>query len=1826
MSKQIVDERIVEMKFDNADFQKKTAETMSTVQELKKSLNFDGGNSLKNVTAAVSSFSTAGMVNSVEAVTAKFSALQVVGITVISELTRAAMGFANKVWSSTLGQIRAGGMKRALNIEQAKFQLKGLGVEWSQIEDDINYGVKDTAYGLDAAAKAASQLTASGVELGDEMKAALRGISGVAAMTNATYEEISPIFTTVAGQGKLMTMQLRQLEARGLNAAATIGKAMGKTEAEIRDMVSKGEIDFKTFAKAMDDSFGQHAKDANKTFEGAMSNVRAALSRTGAMFAGPYMESARLVFVDLIGLINGFNKALQGTENQSISIVKDVTMVMDNVQKKISAFVKSEDLLAGLKNIISAVHYEFYALMLVLEPIKRGFREIFPSSGLPGFRQATAAISEFFEHLVITDEHADQLKRTMKGVFAVFKMFGTIVKQVLRALSPVTDIFGKGVSTLLKYTAKLGDTLVAYSELIEKNGLVFNATSKVVGVFEKLFEVLKSITGGVGSTFSRWLQSISDAVKGFKFEGLASGISKVLVGAVNIIGNVVGAVVSNIKKIFVKGGDDINDTLISIISTGAMVYIVKASNFFRETLKMFKDIKNLEGLKIVFTNITTTLKQFQSDLKADVLLRLAKAIGVITVSMLLLASIDSDKLLQSVITIGVLAKILTAAMDKFALIANAVTKASPVKVVEQLAVFATMGAVFRQVATSLTILAIGLKILSTIPVDKLLVSVLAVKVLIKELTASIKMLSASSMGITKGTASLIAMAVAVDLLAVAVKKMSDIPFEGLMKGMLGTVILLKELTKSALLLSNIDTKVVKGTTAMIAMAGALLLLTKSVEVLSKLQLADLAKGIGSVVVMMYSLTGAMILMSKFGGKGMLTTSVALIAMASALNVMSDVALKFKDLSLEQLAKGIGSLVAVMASAGATLALVSKLGGSAVSLVATAVAFTLVASAMDKFADVIIKLGNTSLQTIIVGFVTLAGVLIGIGAASAVLAPLVPVMLGLGAALFLVGSGAMMLSAALTTLSVAGPAAIGSLILMLSEIIAAIPVMLASLISALTASLSSLKGLVKIFVQLVVEGLHEILVGLQTLVPDVIKLLEITINAVLDFLERSIGPIVEKAVKIGINLIYGLANGIDEHGGEVVDAIFKVIESIFKALGKAAIDIVKKGWDLARGLAKGISEKTSGVVNKAKEMVEKAKNKAAEYVGGFKSVGNSAGSKFVAGIASFIGKAMDIAKNLVNSAVDAAQAEIDNASLDTSNISNQVESAAQTASDVANQAVSATNAQTSAQTKQNNVLNTAQAYMAKYAGAAATCTAAQMAQAAGARQNAAYTTKASSAMDSYSKNTKKAGGSAKAAKTPIEELTDTIKNSIKVFDNFNSVTASNPFEKFSEGDIIKPDAMLDNMRNVTKTTSGWIDGLNRLVKRGVSDKLIKYLEDLGVEGRYKVQAFIDMTDEQLKEAEALFQKSMNPEANAKLMLDGMRDSLNAVKEWSINMQTLATRGIQQGLLEELGKLGPAGADKVKAFASMTDEEIQQANAMFAESLMLPESTAGMLLDSYQTAGLMGVAGLTAGLNDHGSADNAAFQMGIDVVDNLNTALDEHSPSKKTMKSGRFAGMGLANGLESCIGMVNLACMALANNMVFTLNTWMPPSRFYTLGANAMQGLVNGINAKGAEAINAARSIAQQVKNIIATEWDEHSPSRVMRKLAQFFIKGGVIGMKETAHNMYEAAKSVADGTVNEMDSMGGRIEEMLNWKYNPVITPVLDLSVVRSQLSEVNGMFTSGKIGVNAGVQNGEQFAGAIPNQQISFTQNNYSPKALSRYEINRDTKNSLRQMEALLKR
>lgn len=308
MSGKGVDERILSMKFDNASFEKNAKVTINTLDKLQRSID------TSKLSKDISNL---------------YSYITKIGTEV---KTFIAIKYAIKGIDSALKSVTEGGKRRAENLENAHFQLQGLlkdEEKVSEIMNDVSKSVDGTAYGLDAAAKVASQLAASNVKAGDQMFTALRGIAGVAAMTNSSYEDIGRIFTQVAGQGRLMGDQLLQLSGRGMNAAATLAEEFGLTEAAVRDMVSKGQISFDMFSQAMDSAFGEHAKKANETMTGALSNVKSALGRIGALFYSPLIEQNG-------ALVQLFNALRVKTNELKDALAPTISKIVDIVIKAIN--------------------------------------------------------------------------------------------------------------------------------------------------------------------------------------------------------------------------------------------------------------------------------------------------------------------------------------------------------------------------------------------------------------------------------------------------------------------------------------------------------------------------------------------------------------------------------------------------------------------------------------------------------------------------------------------------------------------------------------------------------------------------------------------------------------------------------------------------------------------------------------------------------------------------------------------------------------------------------------------------------------------------------------------------------------------------------------------------------------------------------------------------------------------------------------------------------------------------------------------------------------------------------------------------------------------------------------------------------------------------------------------------------------------------------------------------------------------------------------------------------------------------------------------------
>ena len=366
--------------------------------------------------------------------------------------------------------------------------------------------VLGTAYSYDVAAKAASQLAASDVGViekekvllngtkatakyfNEDMTKAILGIAGVASMTGSSFEDISQVFTRVAGQGRVMSNDLNSISARGLNAAATLAKYLDKTEAEVRDMVTKGQIDFKTFSAAMTDAFGEHAKDSTQTFMGALEDVKAALARIGADFYGPYLTAARDILNSLTPIVDlvhdRIQPALDLAGKTMLKYSKKATGYLDIIT------VAGNTLTDNLGNKLTPE----------LNIVQKGIKAIHDST-VDLENGPVNAFKILGDHLGITAKEAKNLSEQGKISFTDF----------YDAMSKFASSGKEGADSVKAYLADMSAELRRYENIADNLGLTqdkmtmaFERTAKVMGVdVSKVYEAVGEKLGKTGEELEK---------------------------------------------------------------------------------------------------------------------------------------------------------------------------------------------------------------------------------------------------------------------------------------------------------------------------------------------------------------------------------------------------------------------------------------------------------------------------------------------------------------------------------------------------------------------------------------------------------------------------------------------------------------------------------------------------------------------------------------------------------------------------------------------------------------------------------------------------------------------------------------------------------------------------------------------------------------------------------------------------------------------------------------------------------------------------------------------------------------------------------------------------------------------------------------------------------------------------------------------------------------------------------------------------------------------------------------------------------------------------
>lgn len=246
MSKTI-DEKVVEMRFDNSNFEKNAKQTMSTLDKFKEKLNFSGATKgIQSVQNNVNKFNTNSMTNSIEKVQASFSKMEVIGNTVLANLTNSAVNMGKNFAKSLLFSTKSEGWGE---YELTMNAVKTLQNSTGKSVDEINEKLKtlddyadETVYSTADMFNNIYKFTNAGIDL-DVATTAMIGIANATALAGQGAQQASIAYYNLAqsiGMGYLTTIDYKSINLANI-ATKEFKKQMADAAVELGTIAQVGE-------------------------------------------------------------------------------------------------------------------------------------------------------------------------------------------------------------------------------------------------------------------------------------------------------------------------------------------------------------------------------------------------------------------------------------------------------------------------------------------------------------------------------------------------------------------------------------------------------------------------------------------------------------------------------------------------------------------------------------------------------------------------------------------------------------------------------------------------------------------------------------------------------------------------------------------------------------------------------------------------------------------------------------------------------------------------------------------------------------------------------------------------------------------------------------------------------------------------------------------------------------------------------------------------------------------------------------------------------------------------------------------------------------------------------------------------------------------------------------------------------------------------------------------------------------------------------------------------------------------------------------------------
>lgn len=1264
-----VDERVVEMRFDNRQFEDGIQTSLSSLDKLRQSLNLEGAaKGLESIDDAAQKCKISPLGDAVDTVKLKFSALEVVAITTLANITNSVVNTGKRMIKSlTVDPISDGFSEYELKMDSVQTIMNSSGESLETVTgylDELNTYADKTIYSFSDMTNNIGKFTNAGVNLKDSV-AAIQGVSNVAAVSGANTQQASHAmynFAQALSSGAVKLIDWKSIETANM-ATVEFKNELLKTAVELGTVKKQGD----KYISTTKDLRGKvsAAFDANTGFNESLSNqwmTSEVLVKTLGRYSDETTEIGKKAFaaaqdvktfsqlMDTLkeGVGSGWATTWElifGNFEEAKQLWTEAYQFfggfLDSMSNSRNAVLEDWNKLGGRAALLDSVRNTLKGIVSFIKPIKQGFKEIFPAVTGKQLADITKQLRDFTAKFKIGGKAAKDWKNTFKGVFAIFDIGGQALSALLGGAKKLLPFLPKLGGGLLTVTGGLGEFLTKADEFVRKHQVFQKAVTFLPKTLDMLFKKITGMSAGealkiVVEKFSDGVDLFKEALSRFKsidtsgfesvtdkvsarlqpFSVLLDGLGKLFRGTLRLAAQfapVFGALMTAFGKILGNLGEGLStlvsetdfDTVIDMLNGGLMVSIGVGLRKFVDNLSgitgNLSDISEnaggiVEGIKEIFGGVTDCLGAMQQRLKADILQKIALSVGILTASLLVLSTIDSEKLS------GALA----------ALVGEFITLFGAMAIFEKTSGSQGIGGMSKAVgamtafATAILILSFAMRNLSAIDSDKLASSTLAVGTLLVMLVGSAKYLSKNVTSVTKGASSLVILALALRMLVNPVERLAALNPEGLTRGLVGVMGLVLSL---GLFLKGADldkSGIAKGA-GLLLIAKAIDILAGAVERFGALDEASLAKGmisVGSILAGFAAFTqyigtpdkiislgvgltivaASMLIFAKaiqqMGsmsedeiGKGLVTMAAGLLAVTLALKlipptapltalglVLVGAALNLLALALERMGKmsmaEIGKSLLLLAGSLTIIAVAVTL---MIAALPGAAALVVVAGALAVLTPVLKILGGMPLGSIVKALLALAGVFAIIGAAPFALTPLLPAivalagallllgvgMTGIGVGLFAIGAGLTSLAVSLTT-SVAS--IIASLRLLIVGIISLIPDTVKAVVSIIPALTDALiiivKSLCDVLIQCTPPLVKAIMVVLVTVLkaladytPQIVEYLFVFLIGLIDGLAKYLPQLIVSAV----NLLGALFGGIiDALGGMDSGALLKMV--------------------------------------------------------------------------------------------------------------------------------------------------------------------------------------------------------------------------------------------------------------------------------------------------------------------------------------------------------------------------------------------------------------------------------------------------------------------------------------------------------------------------------------------------------------------------------------------------------------------------------------------------------------------------------------------------------------